>query len=492
MLLNITINQDVNSNREDSQDSDIAKHNLPPKLSKRDLHNITIISDGYGDDWGWNDKASNYSAIEIDDSGNLHVVWSDGTDHTGKWGTDTEIMYAKYSEASNQWSNATVISDGYMNVWGWNDRDSLYPDIAIDSSNNIHVVWSDKTAGKWGPGYIPFSSIIDSEIFYINWTASDGWSNITVISDGYGGVIWNNGTSNKPAIAIDNLDNIHVVWVDGSDHLGKWGIDPEIMYVNRTASGWSNATVISDGYSGTYWNDDDSDDPRIAINSKNQIYVVYSEDDDGTWGTDTEIMCVNRTNGGWSNVTVVSIIGYSNTGHSLCPDIAIDRKDDVHIVWQDATSNPTYWGNDIEIMHTSWSTKWGWEGSRIVSDGYMDVWGWNDGNSLQPRINIDSSGAVRAVWYDDTNGTWGTDYEIMYSHLSGDWWVNATVISDGAGGIHWNDYKSENADFAVDDSGTIHFIWTDDTNGIWGSDKEIMYSTFVLDSDNLVISDRKR
>jgi hypothetical protein len=75
-----------------------------PKLSKRDLLNATVISDGYGDNWGWNINNSDNSAIVIDDSGNLHVVWADDT--PGKWGPgydfptnlDKEIMYAKYDE----------------------------------------------------------------------------------------------------------------------------------------------------------------------------------------------------------------------------------------------------------------------------------------------------------------------------------------------------------------------------------------------------------
>ncbi|KKM43599.1 hypothetical protein LCGC14_1562760, partial [marine sediment metagenome] len=72
------------------------------------------------------------------------------------------------------------------------------------------------------------------------------YTNATVISDGYGGIFWNDGFSQYPAIAIDDSGKTHVVWEDSST--GPWGTDNEIMYASYTeATGWSNVSVISDG-----------------------------------------------------------------------------------------------------------------------------------------------------------------------------------------------------------------------------------------------------
>jgi hypothetical protein len=126
---------------------------------------------------------------------------------------------------------------------------------------------------------------------YANFTTATGWSNATVISDGYNGVYWNDGDSYEPSIAVDSSDKVHVVWSD--DTVGVWGTDNEIMCANfTTATGWSNATVISDGYNGVYWNDGSSYDPTIAIGT-NQVHIVWSDGTDGVWGTDKEIMYVN-------------------------------------------------------------------------------------------------------------------------------------------------------------------------------------------------------
>ena len=118
------------------------------------------------------------------------------------------------------------------------------------------------------------------------------FSNATVVSDGFNNSYWNDGISYNPAIAIDSSNKVHAVWQDGTN--GVWGTDYEIMYnTYTTATGWSNATVISDGYGGRYWNDDESYIPAIAIDSSNAIHVVWEDDTDGVWGTDNEIMYIN-------------------------------------------------------------------------------------------------------------------------------------------------------------------------------------------------------
>ncbi len=47
----------------------------------------------------------------------------------------------------------------------------------------------------------------------------------------------------------------------------------------------------------------------------------------------------------------------------------------------------------------------------MISD---DETGWNTGASYLPAIAVDGSGTVHVVWYDYTDGAWGTDKEIMY------------------------------------------------------------------------------
>ncbi len=189
-------------------------------------------------------------------------------------------MYVSYTEITG-WSNATIISnDGTK----WNNEGSTYPSIAVEDNETIHVVWNDFTPGVWGEG------IFDPEIMYASYIDGLGWSNATVISDGYNGFFWNNDNSVYADIAVDKSSKIHVVWQDNTD--GIWGIDDEIMYVSYTEiTGWSNVIIIFDD--NTEWNTGTSSNPAIAIDNSNKIHIIWDDNTEGIWGVDFEIMYIS-------------------------------------------------------------------------------------------------------------------------------------------------------------------------------------------------------
>ena len=413
--------------------------------------NATVISDGFGGVY-WNDGYSLNPQIAVDSNDVIHVVWYDGTD--GVWGTDYEIMHANYTTASG-WSNATVISDGFGGVY-WNDGNSYNPAIAVDSTNAVHVAWYDYTDGIWGTG-------LDTEIMYVNYTTASGWSNATVISDGFGGVYWNDGNSFDAKFGIDGNDVINVVWEDGTD--GPWGTDYEIMHTKfTTATGWSNATVISDGFGGVYWNDGDSRDPAIAINSTNGIHVVWDDTTVGIWGTDREIMYADYSSAtSWSNATIISDGQnniYWNDGSSNDPEIIVDSNDVIHVVWDDTTVG--IWGTDTEIMYNEYTSIMGWSLPQVISDGFSNVY-WNDQTSSSTVITA-STDKVYIVWDDGTNGAWGIDNEIMFSSISipappGTLALSSTAETpddDGIFNLTWSDSARANTYSIYQSSGYIN------------------------------------
>ncbi|MFX1572305.1 MAG: TIR domain-containing protein [Promethearchaeota archaeon] len=447
----------------------ITDEDFHAKINSVKTSNPIVLSDGFAG-IEWNDDISQTPSIVIDTNGTIHAVWSDFTN--GPWGNDPEIMYANYSSSLGL-SYATVISDGYNGDY-WNSGGSYFPDIAIDNYGNIHVVWYDDTDGQWGT---------DEEIMYVNYTSSAGWSNATVISDLYGGSVWNNRYSRDPSIAIDNIGGIHVVWNDDTD--GEWGTDTEIMYVNYTSStGWSNACVISDLYGQIKWNNDFSENPSVAADNIGGVHVVWRDLTDGLWGTDPEIMYVNYTSdSGWSNITVISDgFGdkYWNNEWSDYPSITTDNFGGIHVAWQDDTDGE--WGTDTEIMYCNYTSSNGWSNASVISDLYGGI-EWNDGYSGTPSIATDNIGIVHVAWVDGTAGPWGSDGEIMYcNYTSSNGWSNATVVSDGFDGTYWDTGASGNPSIAIDNARTIHIVWQDDFALWWGPDSDIVY-IFI---DNIV------
>ncbi|MFX0139004.1 MAG: hypothetical protein ACFFDN_35510 [Candidatus Hodarchaeota archaeon] len=464
-------------NRLNSQDFTLINNDFDLRMSTPNGENITVISDGYNGSWGWNDDWSSNPEIAVDGSGNIHVVWVDET--VGYWGggMDSEIFYTKFNAATSQWSNITVISDGFNGSWGWNDDWSAAPNIAVDILGNIHVVWQDYSNGYWK------DSFDDAEIMYVNYSVTTSqWSNVTILSDGWNNVWgWNNESSEDPAIDIDNSGNIHVIWQDRT--VGSWTgdiDDTEIMYVNYSVATkkWSNITIISDTSTG--WNYGLSADPDIDIDASGKIHVIWEDRTNGTWGNDEEIMWTmyNPSTGKWLNATVISD-GYNdvwgwNTGDCDDPKIVVDNYGNAHAVWGDYTNGT--WGTDDEIMYTKYSaTSDQWSNITIISDGHSGTW-WNLGESENVDISVDNLGIIHIVWEEGTNGTWGTDDEIMYSYwTASSGWSYPIAISDGYSGVYWNDEWSGQPAIATDSNNQVHVVWYDDTDGLWGTDYEIMY-----------------
>lgn len=432
------------------------------------LTNISIISDGYAGSY-WNNGKSYSPSIAIDSQEILHIVWTDET--SGIWGggsSDSEIMYAKFSPESGLLSNVSVVSDGYESSY-WNDGVSYYPKIAVDFQNELHIVWSDDSSGKWKAGSL------DDEIMYVK-TTSGVFSNITIISDGYAGLYKNEGASMSPCIDIDKFGHIHVAWMDYSDNIDSWGSDTEIMFSLYTQkTGWSYPKVISDGYKGFYWNNGSSSSPDIAVDSQGNTYVVWSDDTNSsrTWGTDNEIMIAKHVSGeGWSNVTVISEFkgNYWNDDDSYGPSIAIDVYDNIHVVWWDETNNFDSWGSDTEIMYSLYTPKTDWSYPIVISDGYDGSY-WNDGYSGYPAIVSDNEENLHVVWYDYSEGPWrnsALDYEIFYATIYNP--IDATNMlgsfslttdadipdNDGIFNLKWTESEfSEEYTIYIDKNGTM-------------------------------------
>ncbi|MHA2283632.1 MAG: hypothetical protein ACXAC5_22550 [Promethearchaeota archaeon] len=453
------------------------------RMSAQTQENVTVISDGFNGIY-WNDGGSEIPEIAADGSGNIHVVWIDDT--AGIWTNginDYEIFYANYSATTSQWSNISVLSDGYNDVWGWNDDTSLNPKIAVDNSGNIHVVWEDYSNGIWK------DSIEDAEIMYVNYSvATSQWTNVSILSDGWNNVWgWNNESSEDVAIDVDSSGNVHVVWQERT--MGNWsgGIDDsEIMYVKYTAATgqWSNGTIISDTDTG--WNDGLSADPDIDVDTLGNIHVIWEDRTNGTWGDDEETMWTmyDALSSEWLNATVISD-GYNNvwgwnTGDSDDPKIVVDKSGNAHAVWGDYSYGSWRSDNilhdDDEIMYAKYSKLTEqWSNITIISDGHGGTW-WNLGESENVDISVDNLGNLHVVWEDSTNGTWGTDDEIMYSNwASRSGWSHPIVISDGYSGSYWNDDWSTQPAIATDSNNQVHIVWYDGTNGVWGTDAEVMH-----------------
>ena len=284
----------------------------------------------------------------------------------------------------------------------WNPGDSIFPDIAEDSNNQIHLVWVDDTPGNY-------------EIYYKKYLAvGNRWVTRRLT--------YNPGYSVDPVVALDSNHSIHILYEDNTP--GNF----EIFYKMSTNGGATWATERLTFSSG------ESISPAIAVDSNDYIHMIWCDNTSG----DSEIYYV-KSKGGESTWKPKRLTWTSD--ESIHPAIAIDANDHIHVVWSDLISE------DLEIFYKkSTDGGSGWKTKRLT---------FNSGHSAHPAIAIDSSNHIHVVWEDRSQG----NYEIYFrsSTDGGSSWALKRLT--------YNPGFSNHPDIVVDNNDHIHVVWCDDTPG---------------------------
>ena len=289
----------------------------------------------------------------------------------------------------------------------WTSGGSYEPAIAMDSSDNLHVVWQDFTPGN-------------REIYYKR--STDGGASWGASKR----LTWTSGESFSPALAIDSGDAIHVVWYD--DTSGEYEV-----YYKRSEDGgtnWSSTERLT-------WTSGISLHPAIAIDSSSTIHVVWEDHTPGN----ADIYYKASTNGGttWSAAKRLTW----TSGQSFLPAIDADSSDGIHVIWQDHTD-----GNGEVYYKASADGGTTWSAAKRLT--------WTSGESYGPGISIASNGAIHIVWYDDSL----VNLEIYYKRSTdgGATWSVSQRLT-------WTLGDSLYPATSIDSSDAIHIVWQDDTPG---------------------------
>jgi len=187
----------------------------------------------------WNAGGSEAPGIEVDGSDNLHVIWRDDTPG------NEEIFYAKSTDNGASWIAARRLT--------WTSGGSWSPDIFVDSSDNLNVVWYDNTSGN-------------GEIYHKK--SQDGGATWTANKR----LTWNSANSYDPVIAVNSAGNIFVVFCD--DTLGV----SEIYYKNSTDGGvaWKAIKRLT-------WTLGASEVPSIGVDSSENLHIVLQDNTPGNY-----------------------------------------------------------------------------------------------------------------------------------------------------------------------------------------------------------------
>lgn len=333
----------------------------------------------------------------------------------------------------------------------WNDGDSWSPRIAVDSGNNLHVVWWDNNPGieeifhkrstnnglTWSN---PVRLTWNSKISCQPWVAADSlgniyvaWVNIDSVNNRGdlflkkstdGGITWSppsrltwTGMYTNLGLAVDGNDNIHVIFC---------GWYNDIFHLKSTDGGssWSPRTRLTWGLLGCIL-------PDICTLSNNFIHVTWS----ANW--DNKDIYYKRSTDGGATWSLIKRITW-NPDTSRYAKIAADGNNNVFITWTYYTSS------GLEIFYTK-STDQG------ANWGNLQRFTWNS-LARNSTIGIDSNNTAHIIWNNVTAffHKWSTDGGSTWSQREEVPGVSSDVMT---------------ANMFIDSSDTIHFVWQNDSIG---------------------------
>ncbi len=345
-----------------------------------------------------------------DSKGNLYVVYSKDS--------PSQIYVSKSVDNGTTWADMGGVPIQYISGYAQSN-----PSIAIDSNNNLHVVWQGCDSGYTSKSQIKYSKYNGS-----SWSS---WVNIDTVSS---------YEQTLPSIAVDSTNKLHVVWqgqnmIFGSIH---------IKYSKYNGSSWSSYTNLTSLT--TY----DQLGPSIAIDSGNNLHVVYYGTDSSN-SSNTQIKYMKYSGSSWSSwVNIAAVSGYPQR----YPSIAIAANDNLHVAWQGTDSG----NSESQIKYTkyngsSWSS---WINIQPIT-GYAQT---------SPSIAIDRGNTLSVFWsgLDAGNATYP---QIKHSWFGGASWsaytnlTSSTTTSQLYPAARWSRHNPN--------WGIIDFAWTDGTTIQYGT-----------------------
>jgi PKD repeat protein len=341
----------------------------------------------------------------------------------------TAVFFAGTAAAAVNISNSP-------NLYSWAPR------TAFDSAGNLYVVWNE-TSGDHN-GDMVFAKYTKSSR---TWSSPENLSN--------SGLVYSEG-HNVGGIAVDDQDQVHVVWTEGSS-----------VRVRTLAGGsWQSAETI--GYGSQI------EDAKVAARGAGDVYIIW-------WSRGGQVVSRSRVNGDWEGDVHVS--GYNRrakfsqiavgagivmavfsergefyyqavyslrgtgygSGWSSTARVAPESHEQIHpeVAFSDgATPHVLYCyeneaGMANSVFHCGWTGN-GFSSPRVISGT----------ETIHYPNMAGRSGVLLAAWQ---VGGWGDGVSIFYNGYSNGQWGGPAAVPFSNGSTY--------CDVAIDPTGSAAAVW---------------------------------
>lgn len=392
-------------------------------------YNISYYSSGY--------QMARFPRIVDGPEGNLYCVW-----RQGQTLQSYELYFGRSTDNGVSWSSETadvmISADDGQDVSSVGDKPY---GMATDSQGDIFIVWAEDLHDA--PNDYQEIMLLKSTDQGVTWIHSDSDFNISYDGDPYNDAF-------DPDIAIDNNDNIYVVW-----HQRPVSDTSEIHISISTDGGDTWSGTAADRYI-SYRSGHIASNPFIAVAPNDDIYVVWDERTDPNDITSYKILYGKSTDGGATfNSETADLV--TSTGIRSASDayMVIDPSGNIHVTWQatQATASPFLY----EIFYTG-STDGGATWSGLAGPQIVDFGAIDGSSAFNHAMAVNSSGDLIAVWNETPINFNDAEVWTSYSTDGGLTWSGndePELISfpDGHGAY--------NPDIAVGVGDTLFVVWNE-------------------------------
>ena len=379
--------------------------------------------------------------VEIDSDDKVQIVWQDLGGYAISYTKLDPYLDDMNGDAANP-ETITLVDDTILYEEGYYHQS---PRLAIDSDDDIHIVWED---------YNYYN------IFYMKVNDVGGiLVAATVIRDASS--IWRAG----PDVATDSNDDVHVTWNESSDTS-----ENEIYYMMLHGSNGSaliDATLMTpdDGYR--------SKGQSIVIDCDDMVHLFWKDQrGDGQSVYHTKLdPALDDQNGDPADEPTITLIDDTR--------LTADNGN----FWVKRIASATVCGENIHLSYWEYYTEdlfysiLGAEGDAILPQRRLTTTGSFSTTTdwTVPYLDLDSDGRAHIVWCADRSGY----SEVYYTYCDPDFPTDNSIrVTDC-------ETRADQPDVAVDSNGNSHIVYFDEC----GSESREIWYTMLDDEGNTLIDD---
>jgi hypothetical protein len=291
---------DINNENDNHRDIFYRQKNTGGSWTDNDYEQVSIEED---------EERCDNPKIVVDSDGTIHIVWI-----SNDWEHDGEMHY-NYKPLGGDWTHTELIGSSSL------DYDE--PDIVIDESNKLHLVYT-------------IYCVDSRQVYYKNKSYGGSWSCHREVSED------SNDESSNPKIALstDNPPTVHVTWWE------QYGLYPDEIFYRECEPVWDYTVLLTDF-------GDACELPSIAVrpmlSSNHRVMIAFSRYvGSGEWHIENMYKYEGDS---WP--TTYTTISDDATEFASAPDLCIERfyyTYRTHCTWTDTTPYSGA-GSDKDIVY---------------------------------------------------------------------------------------------------------------------------------------------